>query len=85
MLRHFPLSCFYDASGPPPDPPDFPPAGSMLEMRPLPRKPSQYFSASSWGHDTRHATPFVCASCRGARAETQMLAPSNALMQAIGR
>lgn len=37
------LSGLQDASGPLPEPP----AGSMLEIRPFPLKPSQYLSASS--------------------------------------
>ena len=46
----------------------------MVEMSPFKRRPSQYFSASSWGHDTRQATPLVCASCTAGMALQPTLA-----------
>ena len=45
-----------------------PESGSRLEMRPLLRSPSQYFSAVSWEQAITQASPLMCASCTGQHA-----------------
>ena len=40
-------------------------------MRPLLRRPSQYFSAVSWEHAMTQASPLMCASCNGAVTDIQ--------------
>ena len=39
------------------------PAGSIVEINPLFRIPSQMFSASSWAHSVTNARPLKWASC----------------------